>query len=129
MIKLRPHHLLCLQGYEGKGYDDCFTKNMDKIYNDLNKDYSILFQLKAHNDSICKYCPNKINDFSCITDEKIMAMDNKVVSFFNLEPNKVYNFHDTIRFIKDEITYEIFESICSSCEWYNLGICKEKIFR
>lgn len=128
MIKLRAHHLLCLQAYIGNGYDKTFTENMDKIYNELYSDSSILFQLKAHNDSICKCCPNKINDFNCIADEKIMAMDNKVISFFNLEPDKIYNFHDTIRFIKNEITSDVFESICKTCEWYKLGICREKIF-
>lgn len=31
MIKLRPHHLLCTQGYSGNGYSDNFVKNMDYI--------------------------------------------------------------------------------------------------
>ncbi|MDD7224175.1 MAG: DUF1284 domain-containing protein, partial [Lachnospiraceae bacterium] len=31
MITLRPHHLLCTQGYSGKGYSDDFVENMDKI--------------------------------------------------------------------------------------------------
>ncbi|MEW8956730.1 DUF1284 domain-containing protein [Clostridium sp.] len=129
MIKLRPHHLLCLQGYEGKGYDEFFTKNMDKIYDALNNDFSILFQLQTHNDSICECCPNKIDEFNCNSNEKIIAMDNKVLSKFNLKPNGVYNFHHTIEFINSKITYDIFENICGSCEWYDLGICKEKIFK
>ncbi len=27
---LRPHHLLCTQSYEGRGYSAEFIKNMDK---------------------------------------------------------------------------------------------------
>ena len=28
MIHLRPHHLLCTQGYSGKGYDENFVAHM-----------------------------------------------------------------------------------------------------
>jgi hypothetical protein len=31
VIKLRVHHLLCLQGYQGYGYDECFKKNLENI--------------------------------------------------------------------------------------------------
>lgn len=31
MIKLRPHHLLCTQGYSGKGYSREFVENMTEI--------------------------------------------------------------------------------------------------
>ena len=32
-IKLRGHHLLCLQGFQGYAYDDSFVKNMTYINN------------------------------------------------------------------------------------------------
>lgn len=35
-IYLRGHHLLCLQGYQGYGYDKKFKKNMDNIFHQLN---------------------------------------------------------------------------------------------
>ena len=31
MIKLRPHHLLCTQGYSGKVYSREFVENMTEI--------------------------------------------------------------------------------------------------
>ena len=30
-IKLRPHHLLCTQGYSGKGYSEEFVEHMNEV--------------------------------------------------------------------------------------------------
>ena len=35
MIHLRPHHLLCTQGYSGKGYDENFVAHMNKVLPEL----------------------------------------------------------------------------------------------
>ena len=32
---IRPHHLLCLQFFEGKGYSNGFVENMTKIHNEM----------------------------------------------------------------------------------------------
>ncbi|WP_263641218.1 hypothetical protein [Methanobrevibacter arboriphilus] len=37
VIYLRGHHLLCLQGYQGYGYDDNFKKNIETIISILKK--------------------------------------------------------------------------------------------
>ena len=38
LITLRGHHLLCIQGYQGYGYSEKFTDNMDNIIEDLIKE-------------------------------------------------------------------------------------------
>ena len=35
MIHLRPHHLLCTQGYSGKGYDESFVAHMNEVVHEL----------------------------------------------------------------------------------------------
>jgi hypothetical protein len=30
-MKLRPHHLLCTQGYSGRGYNDAFVENLNAV--------------------------------------------------------------------------------------------------
>ena len=37
MIKLRPHHLLCILTYVGKGYSKPFTENFDAICERINQ--------------------------------------------------------------------------------------------
>lgn len=66
MNKLRPHHLLCTQGYSGKGYSEDFVENMDIVVEDIN-------------------------------------------------------------YIKENITEEIMDDICGSCEWYSISHCKKRM--
>ena len=37
-IRLRPHHGMCFQFYNGKGYSEEFTENMDDLLGRLNGD-------------------------------------------------------------------------------------------
>ena len=52
MIKLRPHHLLCTQGYSGKGYSREFVENMTEIVKSI-KNEKVQVQLIFSEDDIC----------------------------------------------------------------------------
>ena len=54
---LRGHHLLCLQGFQGYGYDENFVKNMTEI-NRQRKLADTTIALTDSPDDICKSCPN-----------------------------------------------------------------------
>ena len=41
-IRLRPHHLLCLLTYSGKGYSAAFTANYDVIAGQISQGEDIL---------------------------------------------------------------------------------------
>ena len=41
MIKLRPHHLLCTQGYSGKGYSREFVENMTEIVKSIKNEIEL----------------------------------------------------------------------------------------
>ena len=41
-IHLRPHHLLCLLTYVGKGYGDAFIRNYDRIAQRLSMGEAIM---------------------------------------------------------------------------------------
>ena len=52
MICLRPHHGMCLAYFEGKGYSDGFTVNMQKMLEFFEKGADI--ELTVSGDEICK---------------------------------------------------------------------------
>ena len=56
MIRLRPHHGMCLAYFEGKGYSDDFTVNMQNMLDLFEKGTDV--ELVAAGDEICKVCPN-----------------------------------------------------------------------
>ena len=56
MIRLRPHHGMCLAYFEGKGYSDDFTENMQHMLELLEKGAEV--EMTVSGDEICKACPN-----------------------------------------------------------------------
>ena len=89
-LVLRGHHLLCLQGFQGYGYDEAFVENMSEI-NRLRKLEDTVISLTGTADDICKACPN-LKGGICENqkqDETIKSMDEKVLS--KLDHTKEHN--------------------------------------
>lgn len=124
---LRPHHLLCTQSYEGKGYSKEFIANMDEKVELLRyrKDFKII--LKSTLDDLCVFCPSNKGDY-CETENKVRFMDEKVLKYFNLKED-VYIYKDVIKNINKKITENILDDICSKCEWYKYDICRNIILK
>ena len=115
---LRGHHLLCLQGFQGYGYDENFVENMTEI-NRQRKLANTTISLTDSPDDICKSCPN-LRDGICENqkqNERIKSMDEEVLS--KLDTLKEYNACDLF-----EEVAKIFNSkdsvseICSKCIWH-----------
>ena len=115
---LRGHHVLCLQGFQGYGYDENFVKNMSEI-NRIRKLDSTSVSVTNEADDICKACPN-LKGGICenqIQNDNIISMDDEVLS--KLDPTKEYNSPDLFK--KVETTFNSKESvskICSKCMWH-----------
>ncbi len=137
LIHLRGHHLLCLQGYQGYGYDEKFKANMENIIAKLNSNENYKVILTDSADDLCKCCPNLKNN-KCIEDinnledsniyqnkieisnNKIINMDNNVIKKVKLKKDKEYSFKKLI-FLVNKVFYSIHEAkeICANCEWTN----------
>ena len=128
LIKLRPHHLLCTQGYSGKGYDDAFVNNMNDVVSRLREKEPVKIQLIFSTDDLCGSCPNKKGVNLCETNEKVQRFDRKVVEYFGLE-EKEYIYQELIEKIDRKMTPEMLEDICEGCGWYPISACRKKILR
>ena len=126
MINLRPHHLLCTQGYSGKGYSDGFVLNMNEVVNKLRNEDGTKIMLTFSTDRLCQCCPNKKGENICVTQEKVKNFDDKTVTYFALE-EKEYVYKDIVNEIKSKITPQMLEDICTGCCWYNISACKKNI--
>ena len=98
MIVLRPHHLLCTQGYSGHGYDDAFVEHMNDVVHQLREVPGTQIHLTFSTDTLCSCCPNKLGEDLCDTQEKVKRYDRKTVEYFGLE-EKDYVYQDLIRAI------------------------------
>lgn len=125
IIYLRPHHLICITFFKGKGYSDEFVKNMSNIVSTLNQDNTQII-LTNTTDNICTHCPKNINNL-CADEIKSKAYDEKVIEHLGLsdyfkDPQPIpYSIlsHLVVKFI---LSKGLREEICGDCQWSS--ICK-----
>ena len=121
MLVLRAHHLLCIQGYKGKGYSLHFTDNMNKIVNELKDDMTI--KVVTRTDDICAACPHNLINGFCQSEEKVFVFDSKVLNELKLKEGRTYLYKDILNNIKENLTHRKFVNICKNCEWFSYGYC------
>ena len=137
MLKIRPHHILCMRAYSGNGYSEEFKIKMEgiikeiKAYNEFLQVDNLKEEIKEvelvfYTDSICEKCPNKLDENLCSSQEKVNLLDLKVVNHFKLKEG-IYNYKDLEDLVYDSINEDIFDDICKECEWYEITKCKDYI--
>lgn len=124
---LRPHHLLCTQSYEGKGYSKEFIDNMNKNIELLRYKKGFKVKIQSVLDDLCTSCPHNKGQV-CDTENMVKTMDEKVLKYFNLK-EKIYVYKDVINLIQEKITKEILDDICGECEWYKYSMCQRIILK
>lgn len=125
-MRLRPHHLLCTQGYSGKGYNEAFVKNMDVIVEKLRSNEEVEIELVFNTDDLCSCCPHRLGDDLCETNEQVKRFDQKVVDYFKLKEGK-YIYTTLVNKIAQEMTEEIMKDICCDCSWFQISSCKKNV--
>ena len=126
MIHLRPHHLLCTQGYSGKGYDEKFVAHMNEVVHELRNGPGTRIMLTFSTDTLCSCCPHKEGEDLCDTQEKVKRYDRKTVEYFGLE-EKEYDYQALIREIDAKATPEMLADICRDCCWFPISACCKNI--
>ena len=126
-LVLRGHHLLCLKGFQGYGYDDGFVENMTEI-NAARKDSTATITLANSPDDICRACPNLKGNLCENEDQnkRIVEMDNEVLK--KLDASKEYNAVELFNEV-DSIfnTKESVSKICSNCMWHEKCLFYQKL--
>lgn len=122
VLKIRPHHGLCTEFFEGKGYSNSFVENMYNIIYLLEKNPEI--KIIIDTDDICVDCPENTGN-RCISFQKVTNYDKKVLEYCGLKENDIIYWKDFKSKIKSEILEKNFlKNICSNCRWYE--ICSKK---
>ena len=125
-MKLRPHHLLCTQGYSGKGYSPEFVENMNAITTVLRADPSAAVDIVFCTDDICEKCPQKLGEDLCERNDKVKGFDQKVTDYFGIE-EKRYIYREIVAQINRAMTSQMMDNICGGCSWYPISACRKKI--
>ncbi|MGN0361623.1 MAG: DUF1284 domain-containing protein [Bilifractor sp.] len=126
-MKMRPHHLLCTQGYEGKGYDKTFVEHMSMYVRRMRSEPSFRIRITLSPDDLCAACPHLADPEHCSSDDKVRTFDRKVMDFFGLEDGRSYCYQDLVQTIDRKMTEAKLYSICGTCAWYPVSQCRARI--
>ncbi len=91
-IRIRAHHLLCIQGFQGLGYSKEFTKNMAQIKDELLNNPSSFIRLVIGVDSICECCPHNSKGICSkghTSENKMRVMDSLILRNLGIEAGSV----------------------------------------
>ena len=130
-ITFRPHHFLCALGYQGKGYDDAFTENMDKVIADgLHQDggENTLITVTRQADIICGPCPHRRGQ-GCASQEKIDKLDNRHAERLNLVDGEILSWCEAKERIAANVKKGDLSTLCEGCQWLELGLCEDALSR
>ena len=120
-MKIRAHHLLCIQGFQGYGYREDFSKNMAEIIEILQNFPEHEIEIVTETDSICNCCPYNINgncQESHESNEKIVSMDLKVLEKLDISPGSIFEAKKIFNIANNKIkTYLDMKDICGDCRW------------
>lgn len=130
-VALRPHHLLCCIGFEGKGYSDDFTANMTTL---------VMGRLRAPGgdgteilitpvaDAICGPCPKR-EGLGCQREDSIAVLDGRHAQALGLPPGSRLTWGAAKARIAARLVPDDLDRICAGCQWLPLGLCKSAVAR
>ena len=120
-MKIRAHHFLCMQGFQGYGYSKNFSRNMAEIIEILQNFPEREIEIVAETDSICTCCPYNI-DGKCQesqgSNNRIISMDLKVLKKLGIAPGSVFKAEEIFKIANNKLkTYIDVKYICGDCKW------------
>jgi len=121
MITLRPHHLFCVLGFRGKGYNPVFTENMGRISEMVKADFELPITVTFGPDDICAFCPH-LKEGRCswgeAGEEVVHEHDMALVEAFGLKEGAQVRVAELISSLRSHASVrEVVLSKCSSCPW------------
>jgi hypothetical protein len=121
---LRPHHGMCFQYYEGKGYSEDFTDHMGRVIRSLKADPMQTIRLTAGADAVCEKCPNDQNGV-CADRIKVDRYDAAVLRICGLRSGDTLSYGAFLSAVREKILNAgLRGGICGDCVWD--GICRRK---
>lgn len=124
-IRLRPHHLLCVLTYAGKGYTPDFTANFD----------TVAARLAAGEDAIVVDGPDEIcapwlgeDDCHCLNDSVMLrdARAAEAVALLLGRPvvaGERLSLAEHLTAMRTAFAAGTIRAACTACEWF--GLCSD----
>lgn len=117
MIRLRGHHLICLQFFSGEGFPPEFVANLGEIIKKAEAGKAV--RVCTDCDDICTRCPY-LQDERCLynkdADEEIRNMDRTALALLNAEAGEAMQWRE----MKEKVQgiFSVWSGqYCNGCDW------------
>ncbi|MGN0160864.1 MAG: DUF1284 domain-containing protein [Lachnospiraceae bacterium] len=123
LIRLRPHHGLCIRHFEGKGYSEEFVIHMTEVIRRLQNGGRI--KIVSSQDEICSCCLHRKETY-CDSEERVCGFDQRVLEMTQTRPGEVLSYQDfQERIQRCIVDAGRFGEVCGDCGWGE--ICHGKL--
>lgn len=119
-LKIRAHHLCCIQGFQGYGYSPAFVANLRAVIEDIKAFPSRSLELVSECDIICASCPGKRECTAqvSIASRSIRNMDLVVMEKLKIEEGTIMEANKAFRLINSQLANASdVEDVCGACKW------------
>lgn len=116
---LRPHHLLCLQNFRGRGYSDLFTGSMSAAAAGLRRNPRLPIYITEGADTLCRSCPN-CRGSECNSCRPAL-FDANVRNAFGIRYGSIMSWEEVLEKTAPLIAGRI-EELCPDCQWKKICI-------
>ncbi|MEW5762977.1 MAG: DUF1284 domain-containing protein [Bacillota bacterium] len=120
-IRLRGHHLLCLEQFRGLGYSPSFVANFVRVRSALGEP-GVEVELTDGADAICAACPF-IRDGACGRDTGVYARDRLVLARLGLAAGARLPFAALRELLAAAFPPGTPAPACAGCTWLAAGVC------
>ncbi|MEW6573377.1 MAG: DUF1284 domain-containing protein [Bacillota bacterium] len=127
MIRLRGHHLVCLQFFRGEGYDRVFIENLQTVVGRAVKGEEI--EVVEGPDDVCRACPS-LEEGRCSSqpaggEANIRELDEKARAHLGIGVGERVLWREV--FARVSVTSEEwFAGFCEGCEWEKACVDRKK---
>ncbi|HEX2950960.1 MAG TPA: DUF1284 domain-containing protein [Armatimonadota bacterium] len=120
-IRLRGHHLLCVFGFRGYGYDENFVTEMSRVVRQLCQPETRI-EIVAGPDDLCAHCPNRQRE-RCASPEN--KRDAAVLAASGLTRGETASAEMVFATVMNKIRPAQLDELCTGCSWSSLGYCRQ----
>lgn len=117
-MRLRGHHLACIQGFTEHGYDPAFTKRLAELAAAWRAGAAV--EVVEGTDDVCASCPWRAGD-ACDrhpdADASARAQDRAVMALLGLAPGDRTNFATVAATLARPGARQAVAAVCGDCPW------------
>lgn len=121
MLRIRAHHFLCMQGFQGYGYNREFTDNMQRIIEEIKSAPDLEAEIISRCDEICSCCPHNSGGIckkKPCSEEESKDMDLSIMRHLDIEEGSRMKVKSIFNLVNTKLksSSEV-QVVCGCCEW------------